>query len=120
ASLGALIGAAALVRGFHQIFLGERSEGERKGPEAAGFVQAPDFSLGETGLALAVIVVWLVLGLFPMLFIHPVENTLLERPGVGGTAVSGTGDGGREMGLWAFCASRGASELFLSRPPSPV
>lgn len=73
ASVGALIGAAALVRGFHQVFLGKR-----KGPEVAGFTQASDFSVGETGLAVALIAVWLILGLFPMLFLHPVEKTLLN------------------------------------------
>lgn len=78
ASAGALVGAAALVRGFHQVFLGRR-----KGPEAAGFTQAPDFSIGETGLALALIVLWVVLGLYPMLFLHPVESTLLNPAGHG-------------------------------------
>ncbi len=72
ASVGALIGAAALVRAFHLIFLGVR-----KGPDAPGFTQARDFSVGETGLALALIAVWLVLGLYPMLFIQPVEKTIL-------------------------------------------
>jgi NADH-quinone oxidoreductase subunit M len=78
ASTGALVGAAALVRGFHLIFLGKR-----KGPDAAGFAQAPDFGMGETGLALALIALWVVLGLYPMLFIHPVENTLLNPAGHG-------------------------------------
>jgi len=78
ASIGALVGAAALVRGFHMVFLGRR-----KGPEAAGFTQAPDFSLGETGLALALIALWVVLGLYPMVFLHPVESTLLNPAGRG-------------------------------------
>lgn len=78
ASVGALVGAAALVRGFHQAFLGRR-----KGPEAAGFTQAPDFGIGETGLALALIALWVVLGLYPMLFLHPVESTLLNPAGHG-------------------------------------
>lgn len=78
ASVGALVGAAALVRGFHQVFLGKR-----KGPEAGGFTQAHDFSLGETGLGLALIALWVVLGLYPMLFLHPVENTLLNPAGHG-------------------------------------
>ncbi len=79
ASLGALIGAAALVRAFHRIFLGAP-----KG-DGAGFTQAADFSLGETGLALGLIALWLVLGLYPMLFIQPVEKTLLSI-GAGGLA----------------------------------
>jgi NADH-quinone oxidoreductase subunit M len=78
ASIGALIGAAALVRGFHMVFLGRR-----KGPEPAGFIQAPDFSIGETSLALALIVLWIGLGLYPMLFLHPVESTLLNPAGHG-------------------------------------
>jgi NADH-quinone oxidoreductase subunit M len=71
ASLGALVTAAALVRAFHKVFLGAR------GHDAAGFVQAPDLSRGETALALALMALWLVLGLYPMLYIHPVEKSLL-------------------------------------------
>lgn len=82
ASVGALIGAAALVRAFHRIFLGKR-----QAQEAAGFTQAGDLSLGETGLALALIALWLVLGLYPMLFIRPVEQTLLSIGAVSGMAV---------------------------------
>ncbi|MEO7426478.1 MAG: NADH-quinone oxidoreductase subunit M [Fibrobacteria bacterium] len=81
ASVGALIGAAALVRAFHKIFLGTP-----KG-DGAGFTQAADFSLGETGLALGVIALWLVLGLYPMLFIQPIEKTLLTIGAAGGLAV---------------------------------
>ncbi len=81
ASVGALIGAAALVRAFHKIFLGKR------GPEAAGFTQASDFSVGEAGLAVGLICLWLVLGLYPMLFLHPVEKTLLSIGAVHGMAV---------------------------------
>jgi NADH-quinone oxidoreductase subunit M len=73
ASIGALVGAAALVRGFHQVFLGR---GKRQ--EMPGFTQAPDFSVGETGLGLALIALWVALGLYPMLFLRPVENTLLS------------------------------------------
>lgn len=72
ASVGALIGAAALVRAFHLIFLGNR-----KSADAPGFTQAADLSYGETGLALGLIALWLVLGLYPMLFIQPVEKTIL-------------------------------------------
>jgi NADH-quinone oxidoreductase subunit M len=81
ASVGALIGAAALVRAFHRIFLGTRKAGE-----GMGFTQAADFSTGETGLALAVIALWLVLGLYPMLFIQPVEKTILTIGAAGGLA----------------------------------
>jgi NADH-quinone oxidoreductase subunit M len=81
ASVGALIGAAALVRAFHRIFLGTR-----KAMDVPGFSQAADFSLGETGLALGVIVLWLVLGLYPMLFIQPVEKTILSIGAVRGLA----------------------------------
>jgi NADH:ubiquinone oxidoreductase subunit 4 (subunit M) len=72
ASLGALITAAAMVRAFHKIFLGSRV-----GTAAPASVQAPDFSKRETGLALGLIALWLVLGLYPMLFIRPVENAIL-------------------------------------------
>ena len=72
ASLGALVTAAALVRAFHGIFFGNRRDSQ-----PLGFIQAPDLSRGETGLALALIALWLVLGLYPMLFIAPVEKTLL-------------------------------------------
>lgn len=81
ASAGALIGAAALVRAFHKIFLGTG-----KGNEGAGFTQAADFSVGETGLALCLIALWLVLGLYPMLFIQPVEKTILTIGAAGGLA----------------------------------
>jgi NADH-quinone oxidoreductase subunit M len=69
---GALITAAALVRAFHRIFFGARS-----GHDAPGFVQAADLSYGEAGLAVALFAFWLVLGLYPMLFIQPVEKALL-------------------------------------------
>ncbi|HLP30454.1 MAG TPA: proton-conducting transporter membrane subunit, partial [Geothrix sp.] len=81
ASVGALIGAAALVRAFHQAFLGKR-----KNTEIAGFAQAGDLSVGETGLALALIALWIGLGLYPSLFLHPVESTLLSPGAVRGMA----------------------------------
>jgi NADH-quinone oxidoreductase subunit M len=74
ASLGALITAAAMVRAFHRIFLGTRRGPALGSPSQA---QAADFSKRETGLALALIVLWLVLGLYPMLFIQPVEKAIL-------------------------------------------
>ena len=66
---------------FHRIFLGAH-----KGTEGMGFTQASDISTGETGLALAVIALWLVLGLYPMLFIQPVEKTILTIGAAGGLA----------------------------------
>ena len=72
ATLGALITAAAMVRAFHKIFFGARS-----GHEAPGFIQAKDITTGETALALGLFAFWLVLGLYPMLFIQPVEKALL-------------------------------------------
>ncbi|MDQ2999969.1 MAG: NADH-quinone oxidoreductase subunit M [Fibrobacterota bacterium] len=81
ASVGALIGAAALVRAFHKIFLGNR-----KAKEAMGFTQAADLSVYETGLALGVIALWLVLGLYPMLFIQPVEKSILTIGAASGLA----------------------------------
>lgn len=79
ASVGALITAAAMVRAFHKIFFGARN------PDAHGFVQAADLSVGETALAVALMAGWLVLGLYPMFYIHPVEKSLLTL----GTALNG-------------------------------
>lgn len=81
ATLGALITAAAMVRAFHKIFLGTRS-----GHEAPGFVQAKDITTGETALALGLFAFWLVLGLYPMLFIQPVEKALLAIGAIRGVA----------------------------------
>ncbi|MDB5047597.1 MAG: dehydrogenase subunit [Fibrobacteres bacterium] len=81
ASVGALIGAAALVRAFHRIFLGPR-----KGHDGMGFSQAADISVPETGLAVGLIALWLVLGLYPMIFIHPVEKTILSIGAAAGLA----------------------------------
>lgn len=79
ASLGALVTAAAMVRAFHKVFLGKAGAG------APGFAQASDLSAGETALALALMALWLVLGLYPMLYIHPVEKSFLTL----GTALQG-------------------------------
>ncbi len=81
ASLGALIAAGALVRAFHKIFLGPQSEASQH-----NFTQAPDLSKRETGLALGLIVLWLILGLYPMLFIRPVEHAILTLGAVRGMA----------------------------------
>jgi NADH-quinone oxidoreductase subunit M len=82
ASLGALITAAAMVRAFHKIFLGSR-----KASTPSNFKQAPDFSKRETSLALALIALWLGLGLYPMIFIRPVENAILSNGAPNGLAV---------------------------------
>jgi NADH-quinone oxidoreductase subunit M len=75
AGLGALIGAAALVRLLHNVWLG--------GPDAAaGSVDAggsstetaPDLDRSETLLAVALAALWLVIGLYPMLLLGPVER----------------------------------------------
>lgn len=85
ATLGALITAAAMVRAFHGIFLGKR-----QGHDSSGFVQAQDLGVGETSLALGLFACWLLLGLYPMLFIHPVEKALLQS-GVAGALRGLTG-----------------------------
>ena len=82
ASVGALITAAAMVRAFHKIFLGTH-----KGLTSMTFTQAADLSIMDTGLAIGVVGLWLVLGLYPMLFIQPVENAILllgSAHGLGG------------------------------------
>ncbi|HLP40454.1 MAG TPA: proton-conducting transporter membrane subunit, partial [Fibrobacteria bacterium] len=81
ATLGALITAAALVRAFHKIFFGKRA-----GHEGPGFVQAADFGVAETGLAVGLLLLWLVVGLYPMLFIQPVEKALLAVGALRGVA----------------------------------
>jgi NADH-quinone oxidoreductase subunit M len=68
AGLGALLGAAALVRALHNVFLG------RPSALKADVQPAGDLSLGESGLALALGALWLVLGLAPMLLLGPVEK----------------------------------------------
>jgi len=72
ASLGALITGGAIIRAFHKIFLGKH-----KGPAMSIFKQAKDFSKRESILALALILVWVVLGVYPMLYIAPVEKAIL-------------------------------------------
>jgi NADH-quinone oxidoreductase subunit M len=68
AGLGALLGAAALVRALHNVFLGKPSVLK------AGVAPAEDLTGAETGLGLALAAVWLVLGLGPMLLLGPVEK----------------------------------------------
>ena len=71
AGLGALIGAAALIRTFHAIYFGPASADK----PATGL--AEDLSMGDSVLSLSVGALWLVLGLYPMLLLHPVEKALL-------------------------------------------
>lgn len=74
AGLGALIGAAALVRLLHEAWLGApvpETEGAAH-PEAT--LAAPDLSRSETALAVAVSALWLVFGLYPMLLLRPLEG----------------------------------------------
>lgn len=75
AGLGALIGAAALVRLLHEAWLGAPVSGsgaDAAHPEAA--LAAPDLSRSETALAVAVSALWLVFGLYPMLLLRPLEG----------------------------------------------
>ena len=72
AGLGALIGAAALIRAFHALFLGVPSAAGR--PVAH---HAPDLDRGEVTLAFIMAALWLILGLYPMLLLRPVEKALL-------------------------------------------
>jgi NADH-quinone oxidoreductase subunit M len=73
AGLGALLGAAALVRALHNVFLGKPAA-QSDTPLREGMEPAADLSLGESALAFALGVVWLVLGLAPMLLLGPVEK----------------------------------------------
>ncbi len=84
AATGALIGAAALMRAFHKAFLGKAPATERP-----GYVQAADLNLWETGLGVALIGLWLILGLYPMLLIAPIEKSLvvLGLSGFGSTGL---------------------------------
>ena len=68
AGLGALLGAAALVRALHQVFLGTADT------RRADILPAADLGRGETALALALSALWLVLGLYPMLLLGPVQR----------------------------------------------
>jgi NADH-quinone oxidoreductase subunit M len=72
AGAGALIGAAALVRAFHGIFFGKPSV---LPTSVVSF--APDLARWEAAAALALILLWVVLGLYPMPFLGPVEKSLL-------------------------------------------
>jgi NADH-quinone oxidoreductase subunit M len=66
AGLGALIGAAALVRFLHAAWLGRDEEGSTK--ETA----SEDLNGSETAVLIALGALWFVLGLWPMLVLGPV------------------------------------------------
>jgi|GEM_PF-2026499 len=68
AGLGALVGAAALVRLLHDAWLGKPEA------DASPAVVSPDLSRRETMLATAVSALWLVFGLYPMLLLRPLER----------------------------------------------
>ncbi len=70
AGLGAVLAAAAMVRAFHQVFLGE-ARTRQPGVEAA-----PDLDRSETGVALGMAALWVVLGIYPMLLLGPVEKAV--------------------------------------------
>ncbi|HLU70327.1 MAG TPA: proton-conducting transporter membrane subunit, partial [Fibrobacteria bacterium] len=110
AGLGALIGAAALVRLVHNAWLGARADGipaaaaadvtppagatatatpTEPATSAAGprlpevEPAAPDLSRSETALAVFAAALWLVFGLYPMLLLRPLERafTLIHATG---------------------------------------
>jgi NADH-quinone oxidoreductase subunit M len=68
AGLGALIGAAALVRFLHAAWLGRDEEG------AAKETAAEDLNGSETATLIVLGALWFVLGLWPMLVLGPVER----------------------------------------------
>ena len=70
AGIGALVGAAALVRLLHNVWLGAPST-ETAADEGA-VAAAPDLGRAETALVLGLSALWLVLGLYPMLLLGPV------------------------------------------------
>src|SRR5690606_23806063 len=72
AGLGALIGAAALVRLLHNVWLGTPGDEAAARPETPHI--APDLSRSETVLAVSVTALWLVFGLYPMLLLPPLER----------------------------------------------
>ncbi len=72
AAAGALIGAAALLRTFHAIFFGQPA-----GPGRAPAKLMPDLDAGETALSLGMAALWLVVGLYPMLLLHPLERAMI-------------------------------------------
>ncbi len=75
AGLGALIGAAALVRLLHNAWLGKRNDDETPAPQhPEADLVAPDLSRSETAVAVFAAALWLVFGLYPMLLLRPLER----------------------------------------------
>jgi NADH-quinone oxidoreductase subunit M len=79
--LGALIGAAALVRLLHNVWLGAPGEQDTHPAVSHG---TPDLSRTETLLALAVSALWLIFGLYPMLLLGPLDRAfnLIQAAGL--------------------------------------
>jgi NADH-quinone oxidoreductase subunit M len=84
AGLGALIGAAALVRFLHNVFLGAPSSRPGDSGDAAT-AAARDLDRPETLLLLALSAFWLVIGLYPMLLLGPVERAFSLMNALGWT-----------------------------------
>lgn len=76
--LGAILGAAAMVRVIHQIFLGVPAVAQ------PGAEPAPDLNRAETGVALGMTALWIALGLYPMLLLGPVEKAVSLVHSLGG------------------------------------
>jgi NADH-quinone oxidoreductase subunit M len=77
AGLGALIGAAALVRLLHNVWLGASEAAAVSvdaGVPAMEEAPAPDLNRPETILVGALAALWLVIGLYPMLLLGPIER----------------------------------------------
>jgi NADH-quinone oxidoreductase subunit M len=79
AGLGALIGAAALVRFLHAAWLGRDEEG------TAAVSAAEDLNGRETALLIALGALWIVLGLWPMLVLGPVGKAFTLAASLGWT-----------------------------------
>ncbi len=75
AGLGALVGAAALVRLVHNAWLGKKDgEEDAAPPRPDAELIAPDLSRSETSVAVFAAALWLVFGLYPMLLLRPLER----------------------------------------------
>jgi NADH-quinone oxidoreductase subunit M len=80
AGLGALVGAAALVRFLHAVWLGHADEDASPATDPAD-----DLDLGETATLLVMGVLWIVLGLWPMLVLGPVARAFTLVASLGWT-----------------------------------
>jgi len=70
AGAGLLIAAAALVRSFHKLFLGKPSGGKEG-----------DLTIPETGLTLVMTAFWILLGIFPDVFLRSALTALQSLRG---------------------------------------